>query len=80
MKAAPQFADGRYLLGKMLLAGGHAAEAAIHLEAAARIAPDDANIHYQLARAYEKLGRGELAEKEFASYRGLKDKQRGKTP
>ena len=80
VKAAPQFADGRYLLGKILLAGGHAAEAAIHLEAAARIAPDDANIHYQLARAYEKLGRGELAEKEFASYRGLKDKQRGKTP
>ncbi|PYQ85542.1 MAG: hypothetical protein DMG03_08795 [Acidobacteria bacterium] len=52
----------------------------MHLEAAARTAPQDANIHYQLARAYEKIGRAELAEKEFAIYRDLKDKQRGKTP
>jgi tetratricopeptide (TPR) repeat protein len=80
VKAKPDFADGRYLLGKILLAGGAADEAAMHLEAAARTAPEDANIHYQLARAYEKLGRSELAEKEFATYRDLKDKQRGKTP
>jgi tetratricopeptide (TPR) repeat protein len=80
VKANPEFADARYLLGKILLAGGAADEAAMHLEAAARTAPQEANIHYQLARAYERLGRAELAEKEFATYRDLKDKQRGKTP
>jgi len=78
--AQPDFADARYLLGKILLARGAADEAAAHLEVAARLAPEDANVRYQLARAYEKLGRGELAAKEFATYQGLKDKQRGKTP
>ena len=31
-------------------------EAVEHLEAAARLAPEDANIHYQLGQAYQKLG------------------------
>ena len=46
------------------------------LEAAARLAPDDANVHYQLGRAYQKLGRTELAEKELEVYRQIKDKRR----
>ena len=80
LRSKPDFADAQYLVGKILLARGAADEAAAHLEAAARLAPEDANIHYQLARAYEKLGRNEPSEKEFARYRELKDKQRGKTP
>jgi tetratricopeptide (TPR) repeat protein len=80
LRSKPNFADARYLVGKILLARGAADEAAAHLEAAARLAPEDANIHYQLARAYEKLGRNAPSEREFARYRELKDKQRGKTP
>ena len=57
----PNYADARYLFGKILLARGDADEALGHLEAAARIAPDDANIHYQLGQAYQRLGRAELA-------------------
>lgn len=75
----PDFADARYLLGKILVAKGDAGEAAEHLEAAARIAPEDANIHFQLAQAYRKLGRQELAAKEFQIYQQIKDKRRGKS-
>ena len=55
----------RYLVGKILLAQGAAGEAVEHLEAAVRLAPKDANIHYQLAQAYQKLGRLDEAQKEF---------------
>jgi len=34
-------------------------------------------VHYQLAQAYQRLGRAEVAQKEFDAYRALKDKRRG---
>jgi tetratricopeptide (TPR) repeat protein len=85
LRVKPGFADARYLAGKILLAQGAAREtvprlieeAIEQLEAAARIAPEDANIHYQLGQAYQKLGRAEAAERAFAVYRQLKDKRRG---
>ena len=80
LNSRPEFADARYLLGKILLSRDAAEAAANHLEAAARLAPDEANIHYQLARAYEKLGRTELARQELATYQQLKEKRRAKTP
>ena len=36
-----------------------AEQAVEQLEAAARLAPEDANVHYQLGQAYQKLGRAE---------------------
>jgi tetratricopeptide (TPR) repeat protein len=80
LKSKPDFSDARYLLGKILLAEGAAPEAVQHLEAAAKLAPEDARIHYQLARAYQTLGRTGLAEQEFAIYRQLKDKRPGSAP
>jgi Flp pilus assembly protein TadD len=76
LRLRPDFADARYLLGKILLAQGSTPEALEHLQAAARLAPEDANVHFQLAQAYEKAGRRELAQQEFARYRELKDKKR----
>ena len=73
----PNYADARYLFGKILLARGSAAEAAEHLELAARLAPNDANTHYQLGQAYQRLGRTELAAREFDAYQRLKAKARG---
>ena len=80
LKLRPEFADARYLLGKILLADGAAEEAVQHLEVAARVAPQDFNIHYQLGQAYQKLGRSDLAQREFDLFRELKDKLAGRTP
>ena len=77
LKAKPDFADARYLLGRILLAQGAVAEALEHLEAAVHVAPEDANIHYQLGRAYQALGRTADAEREFEVFRQLKVKSRG---
>jgi Flp pilus assembly protein TadD len=72
LEARPDFADARYLLGKILLAQGATAEAIAQLEAATRLAPDEANAHYQLARAYTSLGRAEDAQREFEVFRQIK--------
>ena len=77
LRARPDYANARYLLGKILLAQGDAAEAAAQLEIAAKLSPDDANIHYQLGQAYERLGRTEPAQQQFEIFRALKDKRRG---
>jgi Flp pilus assembly protein TadD len=50
------------------------------LEIAVKLAPDDPNIHYQLGQAYQRLGRAELAAKEFEAFQKLKDKKRGGQP
>jgi tetratricopeptide (TPR) repeat protein len=73
----PNYAKARYLFGKILLTRGSAEDALGHLEVAARLNPDDANIRYQLALAYQRLGRGDLAAKEFEVFQRLKDKARG---
>jgi Flp pilus assembly protein TadD len=51
-----------------------------HLEEAAALAPEDANIQYQLGRAYQTLGREEQARKKFELFQKLKDKRRGSAP
>jgi Flp pilus assembly protein TadD len=76
LRTRPDYADARYLRGKILLAGGDAGGAAIELEIAARLAPDDANVHYQLGQAYQKLGKTDLAQEQFQAYQRLKDQRR----
>jgi predicted Zn-dependent protease len=76
LEKKPDYADARYLLGRLLLAQGSAGDAVEHLEAAAHIAPEDPNIHYQLGRAYQALGRAADAEREFELFRQLKVKSR----
>ena len=77
LRVRPDYAQARYLFGKILLAQGAAEQAAEQLEAAARIAPKDANIHYQLGRAYQSLGREDAARKEFEVFQQLKDQRPG---
>jgi tetratricopeptide (TPR) repeat protein len=76
LAAKPDAADARYLAGKILLAGGAAAEAVEHLEVAARLTPDDPMVHNQLGQAYQRLGRTELAQQQFDVFQKLKDKTR----
>src|SRR4029453_5626236 len=72
LKAKPDLADARYLLGKILLGQGAASEAAVELEAAAKLNPDDPAVHYQLRQAYQKLGRTDAAQQQFERFRELK--------
>ena len=76
LAARPDLGDARYLLGKALVAEGQPAEALPHLEAAARLSPDDPAIHYQLGQAYQRLARPADAEREFEAFRRLKEATR----
>ncbi|MGI8990233.1 MAG: tetratricopeptide repeat protein [Bryobacteraceae bacterium] len=76
----PNFAASHALLGKILLAGGRAAEAAAALEEATRLRPDYAPAHLYLANAYRKLGRSADAKKEFDAVRLMKEKERTPAP
>jgi tetratricopeptide (TPR) repeat protein len=69
----PRSADACALLGKVLLKQGKAAEAAPPLETAVAQNPNDANLRFQLARAYQQIGRGKDAAREFAEAQRLKD-------
>lgn len=69
---SPDYADARYLRGKILLEEGRADEAAAQLLAAAELAPEDANIRNQLGQAYQKLGDREKAREQFEIFQRLK--------
>jgi Flp pilus assembly protein TadD len=78
--AKPAYAEARYLLGKTMLARGSPSDALAHLEMAARLSPDDPIVHYQLGLAYQRLGRADLAAREFEMFQRPKDKRRGASP
>ncbi|MBI3654785.1 MAG: tetratricopeptide repeat protein [Acidobacteria bacterium] len=75
----PEFADARFELGKALLQQGDVEGATKNLEAAVKLAPDKAHIQYQLGRAYTAAGRDAEAQRCFAIFKQLKDKERGRT-
>lgn len=72
LDAAPDFADARYLRGKILFEEGRVDEAAAQLLAAAELAPEDPNIRNQLGLAYQRLGDTEKAREQFEAFRALK--------
>jgi tetratricopeptide (TPR) repeat protein len=69
----PSYADAQYELGKMLLEDDNANDAVLHLEIAAKNAPNKDYIHYQLQQAYRKTSRPQDAERELAIYKQLKE-------
>lgn len=69
--------DTHTVLGRALLAGGQARESVPELEAASRLAPDIATIHYHLAASYRELGRKADAEREMSLYVTLGKKKGG---
>ncbi len=75
LRAQPAYADARYLTGKILIDQGQPGRAVEQLEAAVRLAPEQPHMRYQLAQAYQKLGRTQEAEQEFARFREIKQKQ-----
>ena len=69
----PRSADAGALLGKILLKQGKSVEAVPPLEIAVAQNPKDANLRFQLARAYQQSGRRQDAAREFAEAQRLKD-------
>lgn len=61
-----------YQLGRLALERDQAGEAIPHLETAARLTPDQSKVHYLLARAYRRLGRGEQARSHLKTFRRMK--------
>ena len=61
-----------YQLGRLALERDRAGEALPHLETAARLNPDQSRVHYLLARAYRRLGRGEDARAHLKIFRRMK--------
>ena len=62
-----------------MLEEGKTEEATEHLEAAAKLDPDDAFVHYQLQVAYRRAGRTEDANRELQRYKDIKASKRGST-
>jgi tetratricopeptide (TPR) repeat protein len=59
-------------LGKVLMTGGKLPQAITYLKMAAGIDPLDADAHYRLGEAYEKLKLPEEAKKEFQLFQDIK--------
>jgi tetratricopeptide (TPR) repeat protein len=63
--------------GVALARTGRAADAVGPLEAAARLAPEQADVQLELGRVYEQLGQGERARRSFEAYQRLKSRPPG---
>lgn len=74
------FAAAHALLGKLQLAAGADADAAVSLEKAVRYRPDLVQAHLLLVRAYRKLGREEDAKREFAMVTELNKQEARQKP
>ena len=61
-----------YQLGRLALERDRAGEALPYLETAARLRPDQSNVHFLLARAYRSLGRSEEAHSHLKTFRRMK--------
>lgn len=70
------FAPARVALGKLYVRQNRLAEGAAEFEAATKFAPNLAEAHYQLGRAYQRLKRPAAAARELAEFKRLSDSQR----
>lgn len=69
--------EGQTELGKVLIRLGRPQEAVVHLQKAARLAPDNPEPHFQLAIAYRKLNRRSDADAETAIVKEIHERRRG---
>ena len=63
---SPGFAEAYYGLGKSLVDSGRAWDSLTPLKTAAQLQPENPNVHFALGTAYQRLGRKEDADREFA--------------
>lgn len=72
--------EARITLGRALVRLGRAEEAVEHLQRAALLAPANPEPHYQLALAYRRLGKRDLAERENKIVKEIHAARRVNTP
>jgi len=68
-------AEAYYLLGNLELRNDTAKDAIGHLERAAELDPDNAKIHFALARAYRRVGRYEESTKQSELFEKLQKRE-----
>lgn len=73
----PRLYEARVTLGRTLVSVGRNVEALEHLKVAAELAPNNPEPHYQLSRAYRRLGRTEDAAREAAIVKQIHESRRG---
>lgn len=71
---APDFAEAYYGLGRCLLDSGKSSDALKPLQTSERLQPENPNVHFALATAYQRLGRKEDAAHEFALQKSTAEK------
>ena len=76
----PRLYEARVTLGRALVSGGLNVEALEHLKVAVELAPNNPEPHYQLSRAYRRLGRTEEAAREAAIVKQIHESRRGVPP
>jgi tetratricopeptide (TPR) repeat protein len=79
-KLDPQFGEAFLGLGMALIGEKSYPEAVAPLETAVKLAPKNPDAHYNLALAYNRTGRKQDGEKEFAVHQRLIGEQGGNTP
>jgi predicted Zn-dependent protease len=79
VELSPGFAEAQIDLGKVLMKVGAIDQAVAHLRMAVLRGPQNPTVHYQLALAYRKLGRGGAAEREMAVFQELRKRQAAST-
>ena len=79
-RLAPRNFMARRILGQVKLQGGDPASAIVELEAARALEPSSPSVRFHLARAYQRAGRTEDANRERAEFKrleALQQQQRG---
>jgi len=66
-------ANSQSALGRALLASGESTDAIAALERAAKLSPNDPQVHFHLEQAYRRAGRLEDARQEKAEFNRLQD-------
>lgn len=75
IKLSPHSAEGRYQLGQLALRQGRMADAESEFLASLESEPNRSKTHYALSLVYRRMGHSEEAEKQFAIYQQLKQKE-----
>ena len=71
---APRMFPARNVLGRVLLELGQTERAIHELEEGVRLAPESPDMHFALARAYQRAGRKEDADREHVIFKKLEEK------